>query len=860
MQGLFAPLHPPSPQQPHHHHHHHHHHHRQPSAGGGAAAVISAGSSGADGSQQHPHGPSGSGSGAPGITPPQPPGGSSGGSSGSGHVTTAALLASSLASAASFFLPPWAEPGPGRGRRAWLAAAGKGREEEEMEGEEEGGDPRRRTHHHERRRQHGGWAYPSPRLLYQALLRRHGGRVPPAQHPLQQLPASRFVQRKFCTVLIAKAVRGSHLGVAPARLAAALGEFDRAAAQHRVARISNTGSTYVAACGLFDDTWGSARRDALAAVAMASDLVAIAEALGLELCVGLTSGSVVGTLEPVSHAFYDLVGDVVNAVTLLAELAQAGQVFLGDSTYQLLAQRESSLHFRVPRVATHAVRVRLLSGGEEAVQALSNPYAASWWHEHRQAEVLQALQEWEEGQRGRPVSLRGEDAEDAEGGEDEDEKEAAAVRGMEEGRAAAGLGEGIELQAQQQQEQGRRGRLRQRQRQRQQQQQQDREHQHRLFFSLADVYELRGRLEGEGEGGKWERYPRALATVDHNSNSNSNRGSGTDAGMWTEAGRETGGRRSCAGRGRALAACSLDGGPLLADLALPPRVELELLVAGVTLAVLVWSIHLPPWVLAGLLALIAAQAFLRWRPLPRRHGAVRSSSGASSSSSSTRVAMILLLYYLLCAAVILALPLDTDSYPLTLLRVMFLLVPALHLPTAPSAALTVEVYAVVLISHVGHWALHATAGSSAAREMRVSGAIGARRRPGRTEIEGGKGNRRVVMAFGIERSHIITTCAHVYHQYLIERHVWYGGVMALLLVLRHQTERLLHALPAVVYPQLHLLQELSGNLRARTDAVVAALVPSHLDVRRLLQQAQRQTRYGSVHEASAGVKTRGIWG
>ncbi len=66
--------------------------------------------------------------------------------------------------------------------------------------------------------------------------------------------------------------------------------------------------------------------------------------------------------------------------------------------------------------------------------------------------------------------------------------------------------------------------------------------------------------------------------------------------------------------------------------------------------------------------------------------------------------------------------------------------------------------------------------------------------------------------------------------------------MALLLVLRRQTEALLKALPTTVYPRLHLLQELSGSLRARTDAVVAALVPSHLDVRRLLQQAQRHTR------------------
>lgn len=62
-------------------------------------------------------------------------------------------------------------------------------------------------------------------------------------------------------------------------------------------------------------------------------------------------------------------------------------------------------------------------------------------------------------------------------------------------------------------------------------------------------------------------------------------------------------------------------------------------------------------------------------------------------------------------------------------------------------------------------------------------------------------------------------------------------------MLRRQTEALLKALPCAVYPRLHLLQELGHSLHARTDAVVAAVVPSHLDVRRFLHEAQRHTRY-----------------
>ena len=61
-------------------------------------------------------------------------------------------------------------------------------------------------------------------------------------------------------------------------------------------------------------------------MALASDLVAVGETLGLDICAGLNSGSVVGTLDPIAHGFYDLVGDVVSSATLMAELAMAGQV------------------------------------------------------------------------------------------------------------------------------------------------------------------------------------------------------------------------------------------------------------------------------------------------------------------------------------------------------------------------------------------------------------------------------------------------------------------------------------------------------------------------------------------------------
>lgn len=46
--------------------------------------------------------------------------------------------------------------------------------------------------------------------------------------------------------------------------------------------LGETGSTFWASCGFFR-TWGSARRDAMAAVDMASDIIAITETFGLQV-------------------------------------------------------------------------------------------------------------------------------------------------------------------------------------------------------------------------------------------------------------------------------------------------------------------------------------------------------------------------------------------------------------------------------------------------------------------------------------------------------------------------------------------------------------------------------------------------
>jgi len=67
-----------------------------------------------------------------------------------------------------------------------------------------------------------------------------------------------------------------------------------------------SGSTLWASCGFFR-TWGSARRDAIAAVDMASDVIAITEAFGLQVIVvvGVGVGVVPRRRPPPPHHHHD---------------------------------------------------------------------------------------------------------------------------------------------------------------------------------------------------------------------------------------------------------------------------------------------------------------------------------------------------------------------------------------------------------------------------------------------------------------------------------------------------------------------------------------------------------------------------
>lgn len=121
---------------------------------------------------------------------------------------------------------------------------------------------------------------------------------------------------------------------------------------------------------------------------MASDLIAITETLGLEVCIGISSGSVVAALDSLSPTLFDVLGNVASSAQLLADVSVQGQVgqwaldsargregqeltvpacacchlqiILDEGSYQLICR--DSFSYKSSQVITHHLKVRLLNG------------------------------------------------------------------------------------------------------------------------------------------------------------------------------------------------------------------------------------------------------------------------------------------------------------------------------------------------------------------------------------------------------------------------------------------------------------------------------------------------------------------
>ena len=86
-------------------------------------------------------------------------------------------------------------------------------------------------------------------------------------------------------------------------------------AEHALSRVA-TRSCYYIACAGMPNSCGSARADAVAAVRLASDIIALAEKHDLPVCVTLASGSLVGALLDTDPISYHVLGEIVNTVRI----------------------------------------------------------------------------------------------------------------------------------------------------------------------------------------------------------------------------------------------------------------------------------------------------------------------------------------------------------------------------------------------------------------------------------------------------------------------------------------------------------------------------------------------------------------
>jgi len=166
-------------------------------------------------------------------------------------------------------------------------------------------------------------------------------------------------------------------------------QFDRCCKQHGVEKVRSVGLCYVATSGL-PHSLGTARRDALAALRLACDMIVITEALDVDLCVGVEAGLVVGGLIRMKPFSYSLLGDTLDTAMQLSQTCMAGQVFMGTRITTLLKRfwpsgkekdQEQDLLDSIKDLQIHHTMPLFPNGERAKVAAISNPYKMSWWSE-----------------------------------------------------------------------------------------------------------------------------------------------------------------------------------------------------------------------------------------------------------------------------------------------------------------------------------------------------------------------------------------------------------------------------------------------------------------------------------------------
>jgi adenylate cyclase len=114
--------------------------------------------------------------------------------------------------------------------------------------------------------------------------------------------------------------------------------FDALVERHGLEKVKTVGDCYMAAAGVPDPRPDHARKAALLALDM-RDVVAtsaVAAWPGLEVRIGINSGSVVGGVIGTKRFLYDLWGDAVNTASRMESQGTPGEIQITRATYELL--------------------------------------------------------------------------------------------------------------------------------------------------------------------------------------------------------------------------------------------------------------------------------------------------------------------------------------------------------------------------------------------------------------------------------------------------------------------------------------------------------------------------------------------
>jgi hypothetical protein len=141
-----------------------------------------------------------------------------------------------------------------------------------------------------------------------------------------------------------------------------LSQFDVCTKKRKCVNIKAYSSCYVVSCGV-PDTSGHARNDAEAICLLAYDLQKVVRdfklrrrcAHSLHICIGISSGVLVGGIEGLNSFLYDVWGDTVQVAHSLSYLSERSQTFMTQSTGIMLDHDFRTQKYKVSAEQGHCL-------------------------------------------------------------------------------------------------------------------------------------------------------------------------------------------------------------------------------------------------------------------------------------------------------------------------------------------------------------------------------------------------------------------------------------------------------------------------------------------------------------------------